>query len=100
MKEENFKPRILEIYSLENDGFLSKDKDNVNNVFEFTSTKVTILDVETVFHIHKIKINSYEEFDEINRLFHRNELNMRHESICSLLVGSFLIILNTVVGTS
>lgn len=84
MKEENFKPRILEIYSLENDGFLSKDKDNVNNVFEFTSTKVTILDVETVFHIRKIKINSYEEFDEINRLFHRNELNMTSEMFLEL----------------
>ncbi len=82
--EENFKPRILEIYSLENDGFLSKDKDNVNNVFEFTSTKVTILDVETVFYIRKIKINSYEEFDEINRLFHRNELNMTSEMFLEL----------------
>lgn len=53
--EENFKPRILEMYSLENDGFLPRDEDKVSNVFESISTKVTIGDIETVFYIRKIK---------------------------------------------
>lgn len=82
--EENFKPRILEIYSLENDGFLPRDEDKVSNVFESISTKVTIGDIETVFYIRKIKINSYREFDEINRLFHRNELGMTGEMFLEL----------------
>lgn len=85
MKEKNFKPRILEIYSLENNGFLPGDKNKINNLFESISTeKLTIGNIETVFHIRKIKINSYEEFGEINRLFNRNELNMTSQMFLEL----------------
>jgi hypothetical protein len=57
-----------------------------NVLFESISTeKLTIGNVETVFYIRKIKINSYEEFGEINRLFHRNELNMTSEMFLELL---------------